>query len=113
MQLGPRLNEQEADWWINSRSYFEGEYVEPVARPIPRGNMSEIPSSYYKELQEQRRDLELLKEKKTNEAELFEQMRVFMERMNAPPPPPVNTTPIIASQHVGLSNFSCFQSSQV
>ncbi|GJW13242.1 phospholipase-like protein, partial [Tanacetum coccineum] len=90
-RLTPDETEARSDWWISSRAYFDGriDVAERVPRHVNRQNMYEVPSELYRQLEEQKRDLNKQKEEieeiKRNEAkqlEMFEKMHKFMEDMN-------------------------------
>nr|GEX73026.1 reverse transcriptase domain-containing protein [Tanacetum cinerariifolium] len=101
--------EAQSRWWVSSRAYFDGRSFEDehIPRHLNRNNYFEVPSEMYRELEEQRRGYQQMKEKN---ADMYEKMTRFMEDMRRVPE--ANTTPIIADQHFGVSDISGFQSYQ-
>nr|GEZ34518.1 hypothetical protein [Tanacetum cinerariifolium] len=66
-RLTPDETEARSDWWIFSRAYFDGRIgvAERVPRHVNRPNMYEVPSELYRQLEEQKRDIERQKKKKS------------------------------------------------
>ncbi|GJW74108.1 hypothetical protein Tco_0133478 [Tanacetum coccineum] len=73
-----------SDWWISSRAYFDGgiSQVERVPRHLNRQNMYEVPSEFYRQFEEQKRDIEEIRKKEADHQETNEKVRKFMEDMN-------------------------------
>ncbi|GJR97182.1 RNA-directed DNA polymerase, eukaryota [Tanacetum coccineum] len=59
-RLTPDDTEARSDWWVSSRAYFDGviDQAERVPRFLNRQNMFEVPSDFYRDFEQQKRDLE-------------------------------------------------------
>nr|GEW11309.1 hypothetical protein [Tanacetum cinerariifolium] len=108
-RLVPDKTEARSRWWVSCRAYFDGYSFEDeqIPRHLYRNNYFEVPSEMYREFDEQRRGYQQMKEKNDD---MYKKITRFMEDMRRVPE--VNTTPIIADQHFGVSDISGFQSYQ-
>ncbi|GKA57238.1 phospholipase-like protein, partial [Tanacetum coccineum] len=107
-------NEVVSNWWVLSRAYFDGCISEAtrIPRHVNRQNLSDVPSEFYREFEEQQRAVDQMMKKDAEREEMYDQMRNFMQDMNVGPVRQAKKGPIIVSQHYGLSDFSGFQSMQ-
>nr|GEX13614.1 hypothetical protein [Tanacetum cinerariifolium] len=64
-RLTPDETEARFKWWISSRAFFDGgiSEAERVPRHLNRQNMYEVPSEFYRQFEEQKRDLEKTKKR--------------------------------------------------
>nr|GEV77971.1 phospholipase-like protein [Tanacetum cinerariifolium] len=127
-RLTPDEIEARSEWWVFSKAYFDGviDQAERVPRFLNRQNMFEVPSDFYLDFEQQKRDLEQqkrdleqqkkdfddMRKKDAAREKMFEQMRTFMKGMNVGPVREANTGPMIVNQYYGMSDFSEFQSNQ-
>ncbi|GJZ12803.1 hypothetical protein Tco_0548033 [Tanacetum coccineum] len=107
-------NEALSDWWVSSMAYFDGCISEAtrIPRHVNRQNISDVPSEFYREFEEQQRAVDQMMKKDAEREEMYDQMRNFMQDTNVSSVRQAKKGPIIVSQHYGLSDFSGFQSMQ-
>ncbi|GKF69698.1 hypothetical protein Tco_0202755, partial [Tanacetum coccineum] len=81
----PRLTldavEARSNWWVSSREYFDGLICEPsvISSSINLHSRDDPTVEVYRILEEQRRDLESIKEKGIAYEGMYNQMKKFME----------------------------------
>nr|GEX13732.1 phospholipase-like protein [Tanacetum cinerariifolium] len=102
-RLTPDENEARSDWWVSSRSYFDGRISEAarIPRHVNRQNLSDVPSESYREFEEQKRAVDQMMKKDAERKEMYDQMRKFMQDMNVGPMRQTKKLPIIVGQHYG------------
>ncbi|GKD88519.1 hypothetical protein Tco_1364026, partial [Tanacetum coccineum] len=76
-----------SDWWVSSRAYFDGCISEAarIPRHVNRQNLSDVPSEFYQEFEEQKRVVDQMMKKDAEREEMYDQMRKFMHDMNVGP----------------------------
>ncbi|GKB26083.1 hypothetical protein Tco_0865484, partial [Tanacetum coccineum] len=83
-RLTPDEIEARLDWWVSSRAYFDGRISEEqrIPRHVNRQNHYEVPSEFYRELEEQKRVVDQMRKKDDEREKMYEQVRQFMQDMN-------------------------------
>ncbi|GKB27005.1 hypothetical protein Tco_0866406 [Tanacetum coccineum] len=87
VRLTPDETEARSKWWVSSRAYFNGGIgqAERIPRHLNRQNLYEVPSEFYRQFEEQKRDfveqkrvMDQIRKKDAEREETYEQMRNFI-----------------------------------
>nr|GEX92398.1 hypothetical protein [Tanacetum cinerariifolium] len=104
-RLTPYENKAGSDRWVSSMAYFDGRISEAARMPrhVNRQNLSDVPSEFYREFEEQKRAVDQMMKKDAEREKMYDQMRKFMHDMKVGPVQQAKKGSIIVGQHYGLS----------